>query len=219
MSGQKNDKHRRTDHSLKSLPSEVLLKARSTLFSLGGALKSRNDSQKLSKQDIKGKKSQERLKSVRSEPEFGDVRKSKHRSRADNIPRDYGGVRPRPLSVGALKRYEDDGDFPYGSFPKDISSQRQFDSSEEICVQSRLVLPVSERLCQDIQIQDSGERPRKKLSFREPEIMGGSSTLGRSNKLMGVNSLTKRPNRVSLKSDTVLSLDGMDLELEVSDLI
>lgn len=215
MSSQKNDKHRRTDHSLKSLPSEVLLKARSTLFSLGGALKSKNDGQKPSKQDTKGKKSQERLKSVRSEPEFGDVRKSKHRSRADNIPRDYGGVRPRPLSVGALKRYENDGDFPYGSFPTDGPLQRQFESSEEICVQSRLVLPVSER-CQDIQIQDSVDRPRKKLSFREPEIMGGSSTLGRSNKLMGVNSLTKRPNRVSLRSDTLSSLDGMDSELEVS---
>ncbi|XP_026500864.1 capon-like protein isoform X1 [Vanessa tameamea] len=204
-------------HKPKSLPTEVLLKARSTLFALGGALKSKQEPQRTKppKQDLKNKKNQERLKSCRSEPEFGDIRKVKHRSRIDDLPRDYVGSRPRPLSVGAMKRYEDDVEFHCGSFPKDTSIQRQFDSTDDVCVQSRLVIPIIERLGQDVHMQDVNERPRKKLSFREPEIVGsGSATLGRSSKLMGVNSLTRRPNRISLRSDMHSSLDGLDSDLE-----
>lgn len=195
----------------KSLPTEVLLKARSTLFSLGGALKSKEQHRK--SKELK-KKNKERLKSSKSEPEFSDIRKTKHRSRIDDTPREYG-VRPRPLSVGAMKRYEDDLEFHCGSFQKDASSQRQYDSTDDVCVQSRLVIPIIERLGQDL--SDVNERPRKKLSFREPEIIGSASaTLGRSHKLMGVNSLTRRPNRISLRSDMHSSLDGLDSDLEVS---
>lgn len=228
MSSQRDhNKQRRNDHSLKNLPTEVLLKARSTLFSLSGALKSKNDSQqnrtKLPK-ETKDKKSNERLKNSKSEPEFSEVRKNKHKSRIDEVTlRNYPGAsKPRPLSVGAIKRYDKDiEDFHYGSFQRDMSPlrQRQFDSSEEICVQSRLVIPVAERLSnQDVQMLDVSERPRKKLSFREPEIVcSGSATLGRSNKLMGVNSLTRKPNRVSLRSDMhSSSLEVLDSDLEVS---
>lgn len=201
------DKHRRND--LKSLPSEVLLKARSTLVSL---VKSKQEPQrKLSKEPRK----KERLKSSRSEPDF--ERKVKHRSRIDE-PRDYPGTRPRPLSVGAMKRYEDEMDFhcsnykEANAYPKEASLHRQFDSTDDLCVQSRLAIPVGERLDQDV-------RPRKKLSFREPEIVGSASaTLGRSSKLMGVNSLTRRPNRLSLRSEIHSSLDGLDSDLEVSGL-
>lgn len=208
-------------HKSKSLPSEVLLRARSTLFAIGGALKSRQEPQrKHPKQEAKSKKNQERLKSCRSEPEFGDIRKVKHRSRIDDLPREYVGTRPRPLSVGAMKRYEDDVEFHCGSFPKDAPLARQFDSTDDVCVQSRLVIPIIERFGQDVHMQDVNERPRKKLSFREPEIIGGgSATLGRSSKLMGVNSLTRRPNRISLRSDTHSSLDGLDSDLEVSNYI
>lgn len=195
----------------KSLPTEVLMKARSTLFSLSGALKSKDPNRSKSKESKK--KNKERLKSSRSEPEFGDIRKVKHRSRIDDVPREYG-ARPRPLSVGAMKRYEGDLEFPCGSFPKDASLQRQYDSTDDVCVQSRLVIPIIERLSQDHMV-DINERPRKKLSFREPEIVG-SGTLGRSHKLMGVNSLTRRPNRISMRSDMHSSLDGLDSDLEVS---
>lgn len=228
MSNQRDNsvKQRRNEHLLKNLPTEVLLKARSTLVSLSGALKPKHDQQqrsKLTKQETKEKKHHERLKSSRSEPEFGEMRKNKHRSRIDNISRDYAvGPKPRPLSVGAMNRYDKGTeDFPCGSLPKDVSPmrQRQFDSSENVCVQSRLVIPVIDRLSnQDVHMPDGTERPRKKLSFREPEIVTGSSaTLGRSHKLMGVNSLTRRPNRVSLRSDThTSSIDGLDSDLEVS---
>ncbi|KAG6446539.1 capon-like protein [Manduca sexta] len=220
-----HSKQRRNDHLLKHLPTEVLLKARSTLVSLGGALKSKQDNQNRSKtlkQETKDKKNQERLKSSRSEPEFNDVRK-KHRSRIEeSSSREFSSsVRPRPLSVGATKRYDKDiEDWHCGSFLKDPSPlrQRQFDSTEEVCVQSRLVIPVIERLGNpDVPMQDVSERPRKKLSFREPcEVVGSSSaTLGRSSKLMGVNSLTRRPNRVSLRTDTrSSSLEGLDSDLE-----
>lgn len=186
------------------------MKARSTLFSLGGALKSKDNSRSKSKESKK--KNKERLKSSRSEPEFGDIRKTKHRSRIDEVPREYG-VRPRPLSVGAMKRYEEDMEFNCGNYPRDASQQRQYDSTDDVCVQSRLVIQA--RLGQDHNMMDINERPRKKLSFREPEIIG-SGTLGRSHKLMGVNSLTRRPNRISLRSDMHSSLDGLDSDLEVS---
>ncbi|XP_075990526.1 uncharacterized protein LOC142986133 isoform X1 [Anticarsia gemmatalis] len=226
MSSQRDhSKQRKNDHLLKNLPTEVLLKARSTLFSLGGALKPKHEQQqrtKPPKQDPKDKKNPERLKSSRSEPEFSEVRKNKHRSRIDDTrSREYvSGGRPRPLSVGAIKRYEKDvDDFHNGNFPKESSPlRRQFDSSEDmLCVQSRLVIPVIDRLNQDVQMHDISERPRKKLSFREPEIVNsGSATLGRSNKLMGVNSLTRRPNRVSLRSEAphASSLEGIDSDLE-----
>lgn len=222
-----NTKQRRSDHTLKSLPTEVLLKARNTLVSLGGALKPKQDQNqktKLSKQKTKDKKNNEKLKTSHSEPEFNDVRKNfKHRSRADeNDSRDYSGAaRPRPLSVGALKRYNSQiDDFVCGSFPRDVSPlhQRRFESSEDVCVQSRLVIPVSDRFgAQELQVQEVNGRPRKKLSFREPEIVGsGSATLGRSHKLMGVNSLTLRPNRLSLRPESKFSsLDGLDSDLEV----
>ncbi|XP_072930618.1 uncharacterized protein [Epargyreus clarus] len=203
-------KQRRNEHLLKGLPTEVLLKARSTLVSLGGALKPRHDQRsKQSKHEAKPKKDQDRLKNSRSEPEFDDIRK-KHRSRIDD-GREYVGARPRPLSVGAAKRYEDDLDFKC-DFPKDmLSLHRQMDSTDEVCVQSRLVVPVVNKLGQDVHMQDMNERPRKKLSFREPEIIGsGSATLGRSHKLMGVNSLSRRPNRISLRS----SLECLDSDLE-----
>lgn len=222
MSNQKDNKQRKNDHLLKSLPTEVLLKARSTLVSLSGALKPKNEQQqpKFMKQDSKDKKITSRLKISRSEPEFSDIRRPKHKSRIDGgITRESGG-KPRPLSVGAVKRYEEVNEFESGSFPKDLSpiNQRQFESSEDVSVQSRLVIPVAERLSsQDINLQQDGsERPRKKLSFREPEIVGsGSATLGRSNKLMGVNSLTRRPNRISLRSEIHSSLEGIDSDLEV----
>lgn len=220
-------KQRKNEHLLKNLPTEVLLKARSTLFSLSGALKPKHDQQqrpKLPKQESKDKKSHERLKSSRSEPEFSEVRKNKHRSRIEDGHhfREYvGGVRPRPLSVGANKRYEKELEDYHGSFAKESSPlHRQFESAEEVCVQSRLVIPVAERLNQDVQMQDVSERPRKKLSFREPEIISsGSATLGRSHKLMGVNSLSRRPNRLSLRTEPhSSSLDGLDSDLEVCEL-
>ncbi|CAH0703450.1 unnamed protein product [Spodoptera exigua] len=215
-------KQRKNEHSFKHLPTEVLLKARSTLFSLGGALKPKHEQQqrpKLPKQEAKDKKSQEKLKTSRSEPEFSEVRKNKHRSRIEDVHRDYpGGLRPRPLSVGATKRYEKEfDDYHSGPFPKEPSPlRRQFESAEEVCVQSRLVIPVIERLNPDIQIQDVNERPRKKLSFREPEIISsGSATLGRSHKLMGVNSLSRKPNRHSMRSEPQSSsLEGLDSDLE-----
>ncbi|XP_053623936.1 capon-like protein isoform X1 [Plodia interpunctella] len=218
-------KLRKNDHLLKNLPSEVLLKARSTLVSLSGALKPKHEQQqrpKLTKQESKDR-THERLKNSQSEPEFSDLRKNKHRSRIDNSSRDYiVETRPRPLSVGATKRYEiEPDDFRNDSFPKELSPlrQRQYESSEEICtVQSRLIIPVNDRLgSQDIQVHDSSDRPRKKLSFREPEIDSSSTaTLGRSHKLMGVNSLTRRPNRVSLRSDAHTSSveGGLDSDLE-----
>nr|XP_034839339.1 uncharacterized protein LOC117995429 [Maniola hyperantus] len=199
-----NEKHRRSD--LKSLPSEVLLKARSTLVSL---VKPKHEPQR------KPSKKKERLKSSRSEPEFD--RKAKHRSRLDES-RDYATPRPRPLSVGAMKRYEDEIDFHCANYKetnlyqKEASLQRQFDSTDDVCVQSRLVIPAVER--RDVE-QDTSERPRKKLSFREPEIVGSASaTLGRSSKLMGVNSLSRRPNRLSMRSEMHSSLDGLDSDLE-----
>ncbi|XP_060809762.1 capon-like protein isoform X1 [Amyelois transitella] len=219
-------KQRKNDHLLKNLPTEVLLKARSTFVSLSGALKPKHEHQqraKLTKQESKDKITHERLKSSRSEPEFNEFRKNKHRSRIDNPSRDYFvGTKPRPLSVGATKQYEiETEDFHSGSFPKDISPlrQRQFESSEDLCtVQSRLVIPVNDRLgSQEIQVHDTTDRPRKKLSFREPEIDSGSTaTLGRSHKLMGVNSLTRRPNRVSLRADVHNAgvEGGMDYDLE-----
>lgn len=222
-----HSKQRRNDHLLKNLPTEVFLKARSTLVSIGGALKPKLEHQsrsKLPKQATKDKKTHEKLKNSRSEPEFNEVRK-KHRSRIDeSTSREYlSGVRPRPLSLGANKRYDKEiENFHCENFVRGASpvQQRQFDSSEEVCVQSRLVIPVVERLSNpDIQMQDASERPRKKLSFREPcEIVGGgSAALDRSNKLMGVNSLTRRPNRVSLRSDShFTSLEGIDSDLEVS---
>ncbi|XP_026759635.2 capon-like protein isoform X1 [Galleria mellonella] len=219
-----NVKNRKNDHLLKNLPTEVLLKARSTLVSLSGALKPKHDQQekpRLTKQDIKERKN-DKLKNSRSEPEFSEMRKNKHRSRINgSVSREYvSGVKPRPLSVGAIKRYEKDTDeYHCGSFSKDVSPlhQRQYESSEDICVQSRLVIPVIERLSnQDMAMHDPNDRPRKKLSFREPEIISsGSATLGRSHKLMGVNSLTRRPNRVSLRSDArSSSLEGLDSDLE-----
>ncbi|XP_045510153.1 uncharacterized protein DDB_G0284459 isoform X3 [Colias croceus] len=210
MSNHKDhEKHRRNEHLLKNLPSEVLLKAKSTLVSLG-ALKSK-DRQK--KQETKNKKN-ERLKSSRSEPEFSEMRKVKHRSRIDEAPRDYLAVRPRPMSVGATKRYEDAMEYNSNTLPKESSPlHRRFESSDEVYVQSRLVLPVIDRF-QDNHMQDVNERPRKKLSFREPEIVtSGSATLGRSSKLMGVNSLTRR-NRASIRNEPNPSLEGMDSDLE-----
>ncbi|CAK1554825.1 unnamed protein product [Leptosia nina] len=186
-----NEDKRKNEHTLKHLPAEVLHKARNTLFSIG-ALKSKDRQKK----DTKSKK--ERLKSSRSEPEFDD-RKVKHRSRIDDFPREY---RPRPLSVGA-KRYEDE--YHSNSVPKDVL-HRRFDSNDEIYVHSRLVLPM------DKPDANHDERPRKKLSFREPEIVGGSATLGRSSKLMGVNSLTRR-NRASIRNEHS-SLEGIDSDLE-----
>ncbi|XP_041987926.1 capon-like protein isoform X3 [Aricia agestis] len=179
-------REKRRSDPLKSLPAEVLQKARNRLFSLGGAL--------ISKEDKKEKK--DRLKNVRSDPEFAE-RKVKHRSRIDDGPREYG--RPRPLSVGAMKRYED-MEYHSGIFQKDPTLHRQFESSDDVCVR--------------LTPSDQEERPRKKLSFREPEIMGGSATLGRSHKLMGVNSLSRRPNRVSLRSDLHTSMEGLDSDLE-----
>ncbi|CAH0684648.1 unnamed protein product [Chilo suppressalis] len=227
MSTNKDGKQRRNDHLLKNLPTEVLLKARSTLVSISGALKPKNEHQqrpKLTKEDSKDRKYQDRLKLSRSEPEFGEIRKSKHKSRAeDGLSRDYAvGPKPRPLSVGAVKRPERETDnFSNASFLKEPSPawQRNFDSSEDVCVQSCLVLPVAERLSvkdfQDYHMHDSGERPRKKLSFREPEIVGnGSATLGRSHKLMGVNSLSRKPNRISLRAEVHSSLEGIDSDLE-----
>ncbi|XP_028171970.1 capon-like protein [Ostrinia furnacalis] len=222
MSSQRDPKQRRNDHLLKSLPTEVLLKARSTLVSLSGALKPKNEQlrPKLTKQDTKDKKKHDRLKSSRSEPEFSEIRKSKHRSRIDDgLSRDFQ-TKPRPLSVGAVKRYEEVNEFESGSFPNDVSpiGQRHFESAEDVSVHSRLVIPVSERLgSQDIHVQDGSERPRKKLSFREPEIVptgNGGGTVGRSNKLMGVNSLTRRPNMMSLRPETHSSLEGIDSDLE-----
>lgn len=224
----RDQKNRRNDHLLKNLPTEVLLKARSTLCSLSGALKSKHDHPqrvKLTKQEIKGKKNNERLKTSRSEPEFSEIRK-KHRSRIeDSTVHEYvGGVRPRPLSVGANKQFmKDFENVRCGSLSRDVSPlhQRHFNSNEEVCVQSRLVIPVTERLSnQEIHLQDTNERPRKKLSFREPEIVissdRGTATLGRSHKLMGVNSLTKRQNRMALRTDAYSSsLEGLDSDLEV----
>lgn len=214
-------KQRKNEHLLKNLPTEVLLKARSTLFSISGALKPKHDQRpKLPKQESKDKKNPERLKSSRSEPEFSEVRKNKHRSRIEDArTREYvSGGRPRPLSVGAIKRFDLD-DFHNGNFPREPSPiHRQFDSAEDMCVQSRLVLPMTERLNQDVQMHDVNERPRKKLSFREPEIVNsGSATMGRSHKLMGVNSLSRRPNRLSLRSEPphASSLEGIDSDLEV----
>lgn len=222
MSNQR-DKQRRNDHLLKNLPTEVLLKARSTLVSLGGALKPKTEQQqraKLVKQDSKDKNKHDRLKVSRSEPEFSEIRKTKHRSRIDNgNPQDYTvGAKPRPLSVGAVKRYDEDLDeYQNGKFPKDVSplGHRLYESSEDVCIQSRLVIPVADRLGNQ-ESQDGGERPRKKLSFREPEIVSsGSATLGRSHKLMGVNSLTRKPNRISVRSEIHSSLEGLDTDLEV----
>lgn len=218
-------KQRRNDHLLKNLPTEVLLKARSTLVSLSGALKPKQDQQprpKLSKQESKENKSHEQLKTSRSEPEFREMRKNKSRSRIDSAPREF--VRPRPLSVGATKRFDKEmDDIHLGNFAKEPSiHQKEGGSSEDVCVQSRLVIPVSERLSnQDVQVQEVSERPRKKLSFRDPEIVGsGCATLGRSHKLMGINSLNRRPNRLSLRSDThYSSLDGLDCDLEVGKLL
>jgi hypothetical protein len=223
MSNNRDNKQKRNDHSLKNLPAEVLLKARSTLFSISGALKPKNEQQcpKLTKQDSKDKKNQDRLKSSRSESEFSDLRKSRHRSRnEDGVPREFAvGAKPRPLSVGAVKRYDKETDDFHGSnFVKEVSPLRQrlFESSDDVCVQSRLVIPVVDRQStQDIS-QDGSERPRKKLSFREPEIVGsGSATLGRSHKIMGVNSLTRKPNRISIRSDVHSSLEILDTDLEV----
>ncbi|KAM3968726.1 uncharacterized protein ACR2FA_000209 [Aphomia sociella] len=220
-----NAKQRKNEHLLKSLPTEVLLKARSTLVSLSGALKPKHDHHhekpRLPKQESKDKRN-DRLKNSRSEPEFSDMRKNKHRSRInDSSSREYvTGMKPRPLSVGATKRYDKETEeFHCGSFSKDPSPlrQRQYESSEDVCVQSRLLIPVIDRLSnQDLPMQDANDRPRKKLSFREPEIISsGSATLGRSHKLMGVNSLTRRPNRVSLRSDAHFSsLEGVDSDLE-----
>ncbi|CAH0746289.1 unnamed protein product [Diatraea saccharalis] len=224
MSSHKDNKQRRNDHILKNLPTEVLLKARSTLVSISGALKPKSESQqrtKFTKEDSKDRKKPDRLKISRSEPEFSEIRKSKHRSRIDDRPtRDYAvGAKPRPLSVGAVKRFDREPEhFPNGSFPKEASPmlQKHFDSSDDVCVQSCLVLPVAERLsAQDFHLHEGSERPRKKLSFREPEIIGNSSaTLGRSHKLMGVNSLSRRPNRLSLRSEMHSSLEGIDSDLE-----
>lgn len=225
-----HSKQRKNEHLLKNLPTEVLLKARSTLFSLGGALKPKHEPHpqerpKLPKQEPKDKKIHDRLKPSRSEPEFSEVRKNKHRSRIEDghLRDSYScGLRPRPLSVGANKRYEKElEDYHSGGFPKESSPpHRQFESAEEVCVQSRLVIPVTERLNPDVQVQDVSERPRKKLSFREPEIISsGSATLGRSHKLMGVNSLSRRPNRLSLRSEPhSSSLEGLDSDLEVCEL-
>lgn len=223
-----NIKQRRSDHTLKSLPSEVLLKARSTLVSLGGALKPKHDQHqktKMAKQQVKEKKkSNEKLKTSHSEPEFNDVRRNiKHKSRIEeNDSREYTSAsRPRPLSVGALNRYNSQVDgFVSGSIPRDASPlrQRRFESSEDVCVQTKLVIPVADRFgSQEVQVQEQIERPRKKLSFREPEIVSsGSVTLGRSHKLMGVNSLTLRPNRLSQRSESKFSsVDGLDSDLEV----
>ncbi|XP_012549082.1 capon-like protein isoform X1 [Bombyx mori] len=219
-----HSKKRRNEHNLKNLPSEVLLKARNTVVSLSGALKPKEHQlrSKASKHDTKEKKSHEKLKNSRSEPEFSEVRK-KHRSRIeDGVSREYiGGARPRPLSVGAMKRYDKDiEDFHGGSFIRDNSPlpNRRFDSSEEVCVQSRLVIPVMDRLGGHESIgQEVTERPRKKLSFREPcEVVGNANaTLGRSSKLMGVNSLSKRSNRISLRSELrSSSLEALDSDLE-----
>ncbi|KOB72165.1 Uncharacterized protein OBRU01_12693 [Operophtera brumata] len=224
-----HSKQRRHDHhSLKSLPSEVLLKARSTLVSLGGALKHKNDHHEKGKskqEKLQEKKNNERLKNSRSEPEFSEIRK-KHRSRLEESTREYGAgaVRQRPMSVGTKHYDKDLENYRCGSFPRDTSPlQRRADSTEEVCVQSRLYIPVAERLNnQDVQMQDVNEKPRKKLSFREPEIIisndhGGSATLGRSNKHMGVNSLSRRPNRTSLRNEEFgSSLEGLELDLEVS---
>ncbi|CAH2217063.1 jg8741, partial [Pararge aegeria aegeria] len=131
-----HDNHRRND--LKSLPSEVLLKARSTLVSL---VKSKQESQRKPSKEPKKK---ERLKSSKSEPDFD--RKVKHRSRIDE-PRDYVIPRPRPLSVGAMKRYEDETDFHCANYKepslysKETNLRSQFNSTDDVCVQSRLVIP------------------------------------------------------------------------------
>ncbi|CAH2034686.1 unnamed protein product, partial [Iphiclides podalirius] len=216
-SQQDHDKSRKNDGLLKHLPAEVLLKARSTLVSLGGALKPKHEQRPKEKHEPQSKKGQ-RLKSSRSEPEFSEVRTNKHRSRVDGLAqREYcSGARPRPLSVGALKRYEDDLQYLRGSHPGEVSPMRRhFESSEDVCAQARHVLPANGRLVLDVQMPEASERPRKKLSFREPEIVGsGSGTLGRSSKLMGVNSLTRRPNRTSRRSDLHSSLDGLDSDLE-----
>lgn len=226
MSNQRENsmKHKRNEHPLKHLPTDVLLKARSTL---GTLLKSRQEQPrpKLEKQESRDKRKgkEERLKTSRSEPEFGDMQK-KRRSRLDDPgPAKYAASRPRPLSVGASKRlvYSDDiDDFHCGSYPNEPSPsiQRRYDSAEEICVQSRLVIPVNnERLNgPEVQTLEGSEKPRKKLSFREPEIEGSESvTLGRSHKHMGVNSITRRPQRFSMPAGLHSSLDGLDCDLEV----
>lgn len=232
MSRDHSKPRRNEHHSLKSLPSEVLLKARSTLVSLGGALKHKHDHQEKVKppkhEKVKEKKNQEKLKSSRSEPEFSEMRK-KHRSRIEeNTTQEYGGAsRQRPMSVGGTKYYDKELDnFRCGSFPRDTTPlQKHADSMEEVCVQSRLYIPVAERerlSNQDVQMQDVNEKPRKKLSFREPEIMissdrGNSATLGRSNKHMGVNSLSRRSNRTSLRNEVFsCSLECLESDLEVS---
>ncbi|XP_048006643.1 uncharacterized protein LOC125241967 isoform X1 [Leguminivora glycinivorella] len=210
-------KQKRNDHLLKNLPTEVLLKARSTLFSLSGALKSKQDHNKTTlTQESKNKKNQ-KLKNSRSEPEFREIHSNRRRSRADGIgaPKDYTGARPRPKSVGPMKVYNNEEEFRGTSELKDTPSRlRQFDSTEDICVQSQLVIPVIDRFgSQDI--QDTSEKPRKKLSFREPEIVpSGSLTLGRSNKHMGVNSLARKPNRLSLRAEVHSGLNGLDSDLE-----
>ncbi|XP_063632834.1 capon-like protein isoform X1 [Cydia splendana] len=211
-------KQRRNDHMLKNLPTEVLLKARSTLFSLSGALKSKQDHNTTTlKHESKNKKTQI-LKNSRSEPEFRELHSNRRRSRADGVgaPKDYAGARPRPKSVGPMKLYDNEEEFQGISEHKETPSRlRQFDSTEDVCIQSRLVIPVIDRFGSQ-EIQDTSERPRKKLSFREPEIVpSGILTLGRSNKHMGVNSLARKSNRLSLRAEVhSSSLNGLDSDLE-----
>lgn len=222
-----NLRPKRNEHSLKTLPTDVLLKARSTLVSLSGVLKSRQHEQqqkiKYSKPDAKEKTKTktERLKNSKSEPEFNNMQKSRRRSRIDDkTSREYD-IRPRPLSVGSRRQdYEDEMEtFHLSSYTngKLNNHKEMYDSAEEVFVQSRLVIPfANDRLSgTDIQTQEC-DRPRKKLSFREPEIESGSNTLGRSSKLMGVNSLVRRPQRISLPEKTSKGPEGMDSDLEVT---
>ncbi|XP_050683229.1 capon-like protein isoform X1 [Leptidea sinapis] len=207
MSNHKDvEKYRRND-LLKNLPSEVLLKARSTLVSLG-ALKPK---ERQKKQETKNKNNSERLKSSRSEPEFREIRKVNHRSRVDEP---YVGGRPRPLSVGATKRFDEDVYWNYDP-PEDASPlHRRYESNAEMCLQSRLVFPSFERLNHELHTQDVNERPRKKLSFREPEIVGGCAGASRSSKLMGVNSLSRRPDRVSIRSEPDPNIEMIESDLQ-----
>lgn len=215
MSDQRdNVRTRKNEHTLKHLPAEVLLKARSTLVSLSGALKPKQEQQKSNK-----KLKTEKLKNSKSEPEFNNGHSSRRRSRLEEKPRGEFGVRPRPVSVGCTKRREYcdiDPGYRYG-YSNDSVNNR-YGSSEEI-LQSRLLIPVNgERTAHcEVQFHENNERPRKKLSFREPEITNGfGGTLGRSSKYMGVNSLSRRAQRYSLPPEKhSSSFERLDSDLEV----
>lgn len=222
MSNQKdlNVRNKKNDHPLKHLPADVLLKARSTLVSLSGALKSKQQEQQKNKDKCKEKS--DRLRNSKSEPEFSDMQNNRRRSRIDEKSSEEFKIRPRPLSVGAKQRqYDDDDSYRCNSYSKEsICNVSRYDSAEEVLVQSRLVIPITnDRLGGNELQQDTCDvgRPRKKLSFREPEIVNGcTATLGRSNKYMGVNSLNRRAQRLLPPDRQSPKSEGIDSDLEVS---